>query len=542
MVADKTSLVAGDTPGTSDPEKPSGSADPAQARPEGGPDRLERQLTQVWEGSLDAMRLTDSEGILLRVNAAYCRLVARPREELEGRSFSLNYSEWGRAEALARHREQFDTGRCESADDRLIRLWDEREVHLEFSSSFLEVPGQPPALLSIIRDVSDRVALERRLRQSQKMDAIGRLAGGIAHDFNNLLTAINGYSQLLYNALRDDDQRELASEVIKAGVRAADLTRQLLAFSRNQLLTPLVLDLNAVVGDMASLLRRLIGEDIELTASIEPGLWLVRADPGCLEQVIVNLAVNARDAMPRGGRLTIETRNVILDEEYVRTRPDARIGPHVLLAVSDTGSGMDEPTLARIFEPFFSTKGEKGTGLGLATVYGAVKQSGGHLGVYSEPGKGAAFKVYLPRAEGQPSSGRSAQGLPPRGGGETVLLAEDDESIRILAERILQNCGYSVLVAGDGREALEMATRHAGPIDLLVTDVVMPHLGGGQLAQRLGAVRPGLKVLFLSGYTDDAVVRHGVLEQGAAFLHKPFTIAALARKVRETLAGDEGSS
>jgi PAS domain S-box-containing protein len=499
-----------------------------------------RQLGQVWEGSLDPMRLTDPRGTILRVNGAYCRLVGRPREALEGGPFTLGYEEGGRADALARHRAQFASGRGESLALRPVTLWDGRQVHLEFSSSFLEgEPGDPPALLSIIRDISPRIALEERLRQSQKMDAIGRLAGGIAHDFNNLLTAIGGFAEILYEGLSDESQRSYAAEVVKASERAANLTRQLLAFSRKQVVAPRLLALDAVVQDMACMLGRLIGADVVLTAVSEPGLWLVEADPGCVEQVIVNLAVNARDAMPAGGRLTIETRNVVLDEEYARARPDAREGPHVLLAVSDTGCGMDEATAARIFEPFFTTKGERGTGLGLATVYGAVRQSGGHVGVYSEPGKGAVFKVYLPRAQGQPSSGRSAQGLPLPRGSEAVLLVEDDDAIRSLTERILQGCGYSVLSAADGREGLALAGRHAGRIDLLVTDVVMPHMGGGQLVAALSATRPGLKVLFVSGYTDDAVVLHGVLEEGVAFLNKPYTIAALARKVRETLDGGE---
>ncbi|MBY0228788.1 MAG: response regulator, partial [Gemmataceae bacterium] len=313
--------------------------------------------------------------------------------------------------------------------------------------------------------------------------------------------------------------------------------RQLLAFSRQQILAPRILDVGAVVADMGRLLERLIGADVALAASSEPGLWLVKADPGCMEQVVVNLAVNARDAMPHGGRLTIEARNVVLDHEYARTRPDARTGPHVLLAVTDTGCGMDEATASRVFEPFFTTKGDKGTGMGLALVHGAVRQSGGHVGVYSEPGKGTTFKVYLPRAEGQPSSGRSGLGLPLPSGGETVLLVEDDGDVRALAERILQACGYSVLRARDGEEALALAERHAGPIDLLLTDVVMPRLGGGRLAEALAAARPGLRVLFMSGYADDAVVRHGVLERGAPFLHKPFTLSGLARKVREVLDG-----
>jgi two-component system cell cycle sensor histidine kinase/response regulator CckA len=503
--------------------------------------RSEELFRQVWEQSLDAMRLTDAEGIILRVNEAYCRLVGKPRAALEGQSFALGYAEGGRAAALARHQACFASRQNETMALRCIVLWDGREVHLEFSSSFLEVPGEPLQLLNIIRDISPRVALEAQLRQSLKMDAIGRLAGGVAHDFNNLLTVINGYSELLYAGTADDSpQRAYVAEVIKAGERAGNLTRQLLAFSRKQVLAPRLLDLNEVVQDMGGLLRRLIGADVDLAAVTAPGLWLVQADPGSLEQVIVNLAVNARDAMPHGGHLTIETHNVRLGEPYTSIHPEARPGPHVLLAVSDTGCGMDPATLARAFEPFFTTKGDKGTGLGLATVYGCVKQAGGHLGVYSEVGRGTTFKVYLPRAEGQVPTGRSHHGMELRRGTETILLVEDEPGIRELGQQVLQSCGFVVLSAGDGVEALAVADQHKGTIDVLVTDVVMPHLGGGQLAERLSERRPGVKVLYLSGYTDDAVVRHGVLAETAAFLHKPFTLAALTQKVREVLDGKQG--
>ncbi len=502
------------------------------------PGRSERQFRQVWECSLDAMRLTSRSGIILMANEAYCRLVGRPRHVVEGRPFSANYAEAERAEAESLHERLFAARIGEAGEARQIRLWDGRPVHLEFTSSFLDVPGEPPAMLAIIRDVSARVALEARLLHSQKMDAVGRLAGGVAHDFNNLLTAMNGYSELVYTALPADSiHRGYLTEVIKAGMRAAELTRQLLAFSRKQVLAPVVMNLNDVVADMGALLRRLLGAGVELSIVPCTSPWLVKADPGAVEQVIVNLAVNARDAMPHGGRLTMETRNVRLDEHYVATQPDARPGPHVLLAVTDTGCGMDAATMTRAFEPFFTTKGEGGTGLGLATVYGVLKQSGGHVSVYSEPGRGTTFRAYLPRAEGQATGSSSHMGLPLPGGTETVLLAEDDPAIRALAEQVLESCGYTVLSVGDGREALAVADAHPGPIGLLVTDVVMPRMGGGELAETLAARRPGLKVLFLSGYADSAVVRHGVLNEGALFLHKPFTLAALARKAREALDG-----
>jgi CheY-like chemotaxis protein len=323
----------------------------------------------------------------------------------------------------------------------------------------------------------------------------------------------------------------------KAGDRAASLTRQLLAFSRQQVVAPRVLDLNAVVADVDKMLRRLIGEDVSLASVLDPALGPIKADPGQMEQVLLNLAVNARDAMPRGGRLTIETANAELDEGYTRLHAEARPGPYVLLAVSDTGVGMDEATRARAFEPFFTTKGPgKGTGLGLATVYGIVRQAGGHVEVYSELGRGSTFKLYLPRAGAMSLSGMPREGPPGRPSGtEVVLLVEDEDAVRALARHVLQAQGYTVLEARHGAEAVRCCEQHAGPIHLLMTDVVLPGPGGRELAERVTTLRPGVKVLYVSGYTDDAVVRHGVLEAEMAFLQKPFTVDALARKVREVL-------
>ncbi len=359
-----------------------------------------------------------------------------------------------------------------------------------------------------------------------------------AHDFNNLLTVINGYSDILLLQLsKNDPSRKLIAEIHKAGERSAGLTRQLLAFSRQQLLAPRVLDLNEVVHDTEKMLRRLIGEDVRLTTTFEPKPWAVRADPGQIEQVLLNLAVNARDAMPKGGRLTIETRNIKLDESYALTHKDARTGPHVALSVADTGSGIPPEVMAKIFEPFFTTKEPgKGTGLGLATVYGIVKQSGGHIGVYSEVGIGTTFKVYLPRVEEavedvKPPSRTQA---PPRGT-ETILLAEDEAGVRNLTSYLLRECGYTVLEAVDGVDAIRVAAVHDGAIDLLITDVVMPSAGGRVASEELSRQYPGLRVLFVSGYTDDAVIRHGVLREGVNFLQKPFTPLAMAVKVREVL-------
>jgi signal transduction histidine kinase len=379
---------------------------------------------------------------------------------------------------------------------------------------------------------------EEQLRQSQKVEAIGRLAGGIAHDFNNLLTVINGYTELLLGRFQGDDRTSKdINEIRKAGERAASLTRQLLAFSRKQILEPRVLDLNAIVVDMEKLLKRLIGEDIELTIDPASDLRRIKADAGQIEQVIMNLAVNARDAMPQGGKLTIETVNVDLNDAYASRHISVRPGPYVMLAVSDTGCGMNPEAMAHIFEPFFTTKGPgKGTGLGLSTVYGIVKQSGGNVWVYSEPDQGTTFKIYLPQVEGavdRPPRERPGLGAP--GGSETVLLAEDQQEVRALARQILEMSGYTVIEACGGGEAFEVCLQHKGPIHLMVSDVVMPQMGGRELAQRVALLRPDMKVLYMSGYTSNAIVHHGILNPGTAFLQKPFTPDSLARKVREVL-------
>jgi CheY-like chemotaxis protein len=342
---------------------------------------------------------------------------------------------------------------------------------------------------------------------------------------------------VVLNGLPEGDRsRELLREVIGAGARAAALTRQLLAFSRRAIIEPRTLDLRVVVTDVEKMLRRIIGEDIQLSIGTDPDVGTVRADPGQIEQVVMNLVVNARDAMPRGGRLTIEVRGAELDEDYVRAHPGARAGSHVLLAVTDTGCGMDEATKARVFEPFFTTKGERGTGLGLATVHGIVTQSMGHVAVYSELGRGTAFKVYLPCAD-VPVPAPSARPAvdPLLHGGETILLVEDEDAVRALTRRILLGYGYTVLEARDGAEAIRIADEHQGPIHLLMADVVMPRLSGREVAEHLRRTYPGIKVLFLSGYTEDAVVRHGILEAEVAFLQKPFTTAVLTQKVRDCL-------
>lgn len=390
----------------------------------------------------------------------------------------------------------------------------------------------------ILEDITERKQLEEQLRQSQKMEAVGRLAGGVAHDFNNLLTIISGYSDLLLDTLPEQDRsRAQVEEIRKAGTRAATLTRQLLAFSRSQVMAPQVLGLNAVVANMDKMLRRLIGEDIELVTILGENLANVHADPGQIEQVIMNLAVNARDAMPQGGKLTLETANVSLDEAYARMHVTVQAGDYVMLAVSDTGIGMDSHTQAHIFEPFFTTKEKgKGTGLGLATVYGIVKQTGGYIWVYSEPGHGSTFKMYLPKVEPLSSqSGQDKTAQSPARGHETILLVEDEPALRAMVRGVLESKGYKVLEARHGEDALMVAELHRGPIDLLLTDVVMPGMSGRELAEHLAGAHRETKILYMSGYTDDAIVHHGVLASDVAFLQKPFTPDAVVRKVREVL-------
>src|ERR1700727_3110993 len=390
-----------------------------------------------------------------------------------------------------------------------------------------------------IEDVTERRALEQQLRQSQKMEAVGRLAGGIAHDFKNLLMVISGYSEFLLDRLGPDPAlRGPAQEIAGASQRASSLTRQLLAFSRKQMLAPKILDLNGVVTENLKMLTRVIGEDIDLVMVPASSLGAVRADAGQIDQVIMNLAVNARDAMPSGGKLTIETSNVSLDEEYGRFHAPLRAGEYVMLSISDTGLGMDSETQSHIFEPFFTTKGTKGTGLGLSTVYGIVKQSGGYIWVLSDAGEGTTFKIYLPRvaSHGATAAAQESVGLPqPDHGQETILLVEDENNLRYLARQFLEKQGYRVIEAADGAVAMQIAVAHEGVIHLLLTDVIMPGMNGRELAQRISEIRPNTKVLYMSGYTENVIGHNGTLDAGVHLLQKPFTLRDLKSKVREVL-------
>lgn len=420
-----------------------------------------------------------------------------------------------------------------------LRSQEDKPVHVMANViGVFDEGGELVEIRGYLVDNTQRKKLEEQFRQSQKMEAVGRLAAGVAHDFNNLLTAIMGYSELMIVKLREDDSlRKHAEQIRKAGERASSLTRQLLAFSRKQVLQPKLVDLNAVVAEMEKMLRRLISEDIELIFIPDPNLNPVMADPGQIEQVLLNLAVNARDAMPRGGKLTIETKNVCLDQAYALRHVGVKPGPYVMLAVSDTGIGMEEKILSHVFEPFFTTKEKnKGTGLGLSTVYGIIRQSDGHIWVYSEPGMGTTFKIYLPQMkEIADEVGTDTPRNQVKGGYETILLVEDEDIVRGLAYEALRTQGYTVFEANCGKAALDICKQRKGPIHLIVTDVVMPGMNGRELVERLVKLCPNVKTLYISGYPDSSIVRHGVLIPGTAFLQKPFTPDDLVRKVREVL-------
>lgn len=498
----------------------------------------ERYFRSLIEQAMDVIAVLDAEAAIKYASPSVAQVLGFAPEELVGRSIlDLVHPEDSEgtlkafAEGVAR-----GEGNGRLLELRLRRKDGEYRT-LEATGRYLVDDPTVNGVVINARDVTDRRLLERQLLQSQKMEAVGRLAGGVAHDFNNILTAILGYTGLLLDGLPTlSPLRPDLDEIRNAANRATGLTRQLLAFSRKQVLEMRVLDLNELVSDMDRLLRRLLGEDIDVVTKLDRALGAVRADASQLEQVIVNLAVNARDAMPEGGKLTVETANAELDETYAREHLPVRPGSYVMLAVSDNGVGMSPETMSHVFEPFFTTKDKgKGTGLGLATVYGIVKQSGGSIWCYSEPGQGTTFKVYLPRVEATPEGAPAPAPLGPRHGTETVLLVEDEPELRTLTRRVLEKHGYTVLEAATADAALGIARIHPGPIHLLLTDVVLPGISGRRLADDLLVRRTELRALFMSGYTEEAIVHRGVLAANTAFIHKPFTGDGLAAKVREVL-------
>jgi two-component system, cell cycle sensor histidine kinase and response regulator CckA len=501
--------------------------------PDNLPPGFERYLRPIFDHMFEGIQIIDFDWRYVYVNATAASHGRRAKSDLVGRRMMEVFPGIERTEMLSRL-------------ERCITEREPQSVLNEFTYPDgdtgwfdLRMSPVPTGVLVLSIDTTAARTVEAQLHEAGKLEAIGRLAGGVAHDFNNLLTVIGGYSDLVLSGMSPEDPfRHELEEIHRASERATALTQQLLAFSRRQMLELRVLDLNEVVSRMDTLLRRLIGADVDLVTRVNPDAGNVVADPSQLEQIIMNLAVNARDAMPNGGKLTIQTDNVELDDAYARTHVDATPGPHVMLAVSDTGTGMDSDTKSRIFEPFFTTKElGKGTGLGLATVYGIVKQSGGNIWVYSEPGRGTTIKVYLPLVVEPASSPRPEATKPPAPttGTETVLVVEDDAPARRFVRDVLQSAGYTVLDTGETEEAVHLAMRHPGPIHLLLTDIVLPGGGGRELAERVLAVRPGLHVIYMSGYTDDAIVHRGVLDPNTPFIDKPIAADALLLKLREIM-------
>jgi PAS domain S-box-containing protein len=500
----------------------------------------QERLLLAIEQAGEMIVITDSTGTILYVNPAFERMTGFSRQEAIGQNQRIVKS--------GKQDEAFYRALWETISAG--RTWKGRMVNKCKDGTFFteeatispvkDSAGRILNYVAVKHDITEHLHLAEQLQQAQKMESVGRLAGGVAHDFNNLLTAIIGNAQMALTDLnKESPLYEFLEEIRGAGERAAMLTRQLLAFSRKQIFKPEVVNLNEVIPAIGSILKRLIGEDIVFKTVLAPELGQVEADEGQIEQVIMNLAVNARDAMPEGGQLTIETADVELDDEYAAAHVSVTPGPYVMVSVSDSGIGISSEIKAKIFDPFFTTKEkDKGTGLGLSTVYGIVKQSKGNIWVYSELGQGTTFKIYLPRIDRGVEEGQGKElKSDARSGSETVLVVEDEESVRTLAQVILQRVGYKVLPAKDGREALEIFESQGDPIDLLLTDVIMPGMNGRELAERLTRVQPGIKVLYMSGYTDNSVVHRGILDKGVAFLQKPFTPKDLARKVREMLDG-----
>ncbi len=502
-------------------------------------------LAAIVESSNDAIASLGLDGIITTWNAAATRLFGYSVEEAVGKPFLIIVPPDRVEEDRSLVRRVAGGERIEGYETVRRR---KDGVGVAVAVSLAPIRDEAGMVVGISRSARDLTAqkkaedtlrrTEEQLRQAQKMEAVGRLAGGVAHDFNNMLSVILSYSSLLLTTMESDDPiRTDLDEIRQAAVRAADLTRQLLLFSRQQVVAPRVIDLNDLLAGMDKMLRRLVGEDVELEVVRAQALGQIRADPSNVEQVLMNLVVNARDAMPTGGTLTLETGNVDLDADYAREHVGSSAGAHVMLAVTDTGIGMDESTRAQIFEPFFTTKGPgKGTGLGLSTVFGITQQCGGSMWVHSELGQGTTFKVYFPREEAAATPQIAPFNPATLRGSETILLVEDQEQVRAVALGILKRSGYHVIVARDANEAVRLCERHPDTVHLLVTDVVMPQMSGAELASRLAETRPEMRVLCMSGYADDSIVRHGVLESGLPFLQKPFTPESLTRKVREVLS------
>ena len=521
----------------------------------GGADRRRAPITLLRESDKLAMALLESasqailgidrEGRIVLANPKTEEMFGYSRQELLGATIEILLPE-SRRHPHGHERERYfkspQVRPMGMGMDLAGRRKDGTEFPVEIALSHVET-AEGPCAIAFVNDIGERKRLEGALLQAQKMEAVGRLAGGVAHDFNNMLTVMAGYTRMILDGLSPlDPLRGYAEEALKAADRATATTRQLLAFSRRQVMRPCVMNVNATVRQTESMLRRLIGEDVELALALAADVGNIQADPHHIEQAIVNLALNARDAMPRGGRITIETAEVQLDETYARTHADIEPGDFVMVAIGDTGQGMDGETRRHLFEPFFTTKETgKGTGLGLATVYGTVKQLGGDIWVYSEPGQGTAFKLYFPRVSGTAAARAMEQpGFERAPRTETVLVVEDEEAVRDLTVTMLRKLGHNVLAAASGVEAIEIARSHSGTIALLVTDVVMPNMSGRQVADHLVKLMPALKVLYLSGYTDSTVVHHGVIEGDAGFLPKPFSREALANKIRHLLDAPHG--
>jgi len=498
----------------------------------------EKQYRMLVETMNDGLFLMDENFVITFANNRLFEISGYPKDKIIGMSVH-HLLDVSNQRIFDEQMELHKKGDHTVYELTFIRKDGQKIFAIVSPSAIIDADGQFKGSLGVITDISERKQLEAQLVQSQKMEAIGTLAGGVAHDFNNLLTVIIGNAQLsLMSIIKDESLRTQIEEIMKAGDKAASLTRQLLAFSRKQIVQPRILDINELLTDIKKMLGRLIGEDIELLTIQAPALWQVEIDPCQIEQVIMNLAINARDAMPKGGKLTIETANFDLNENYFREYgiEGKKSGHYVMLAISDTGCGMDKKTREHIFEPFFTTKEiGKGTGLGLSTIYGIVKQNNGFIWVYSEPGKGTIFKVYLPNVKDAEPEEKEQPPVDDPGGFETVLIVEDDDNLRKFAQKALQQHGYKLLVAENGKDALKVCKEYDGQIDLMITDVVMPKMGGREAADRLQPLYPQMKVIYMSGYTDNAIVHHGVLESGLNFLEKPFSPEALVRKARETL-------